>query len=119
MKFFVTGDIHIGHKFVRYPEIKDRLIKSRFDCLARCVRAAEEEQCDFFVITGDLFDNVSAISQRDVKKVVEILADFGGRVLVLPGNHDYCTGEEKVWKDVQNAPGYEGSNIVLLNEMKA
>ena len=114
LKLFVTGDIHIGKKYDRYPEIKDRLIQSRFDCLARCVTEAERRHCDFFVITGDLFDNISAVRTQDVREAAAILARFGGRVLVLPGNHDYYTGEEKVWRDFQNALAGLEHNVILI-----
>ena len=119
IKLFVTGDVHIGKKYDRYPEIRDRLIESRFQCMERCVKEAERENCAFFVITGDLFDNVSSVRQQDVKRVVDILAGFGGRVLVLPGNHDYYTGEEKVWKDFQNAMAKTEHNVTLFTEFRA
>ena len=118
IKVFVTGDVHIGKKYDRYPEIKERLIESRFQCMERCVKAAERENCEFFVVTGDLFDNVSTIRQQDVRRIVDILSGFGGRVIVLPGNHDYYTGEEKVWKDFQNAMSKVDHNITLFTEFK-
>ena len=33
LKIFVTGDIHIGKLYDRYPEIKETLIDARFRCL--------------------------------------------------------------------------------------
>ena len=118
IKLFVTGDVHIGKKYDRYPEIRDQLIRSRFDCLARCVKKAEEEHCDFIIITGDLFDNVGTTAKRDVREVVDILSEFGGRVVVLPGNHDYYTGEEKVWKDFTGRMGEADHNITLVTEFR-
>ena len=118
IKLFVTGDIHFGKKYDRYPEIRDRLIQSRFDCLMRSVEQAEKEDCDFFVVVGDLFDNVNKISVKEVNRVVDILAAFNGRVIVLPGNHDYYTGEEKVWKDFRNALGSAFHDITLASEFK-
>ena len=118
VKMFVTGDVHIGKKYDRYSSIKDQLIKSRFVCLERCVVEAEREHCDFFVITGDLFDNVNRINQKDVREVVRILSQFGGRVLVLPGNHDYYNGEEKVWTDFQSALALADHNVTLITEFK-
>ena len=118
VKIFVTGDNHIGRKYDRYPEIKAKLIESRFECLQDMVRKAEEEGCDFFVVTGDLFDNINSIKVGDVKKVVKILAAFNGRVLVLPGNHDYYTGDDKVWRDFENALSSTDHNITVLNEFK-
>ena len=75
VKLFVTGDNHIGRKYDRYPEIREKLIESRFNCLQDMVRKAEMEGCDFFVITGDLFDNINSInyqsfSQRQIKRHV-------------------------------------------------
>ncbi len=118
IRFFITGDVHIGKKYDRYSDIKDRLIESRFECLERCVKKADQEHCDFFIITGDLFDNVSGIKQKDVRRVVDILSGFGGRVIVLPGNHDYYTGEEKVWKDFNDALAITDHNIILITEFK-
>ena len=54
VKLFVTGDNHIGRKYDRYPEIREKLIESRFTCLQDMVRKAEMEGCDFFVIPVDL-----------------------------------------------------------------
>lgn len=118
MKLFVTGDLHIGKKYDRYTEIKESLIQSRFDCLKRCVSQAEKEHCDFLVITGDLFDNVYSIKIGDVKKIVETLMVFDGRIIILPGNHDYYTGEEKVWKDFKDALSKVSHNITLVTEFK-
>lgn len=118
VKLFVTGDNHIGRKYDRYPEIKEKLIKSRIDCLQDMVRKAEEEGCDFFVVTGDLFDNINSIKVGDVKNVVKTLAAFNGRVLVLPGNHDYFTGDDKVWRDFENALTKTDHNITILNEFR-
>ena len=117
IKVFMTGDNHFGKKYDRYPEIRERLIQSRFDCLEDMVIQAEKENCDLFIITGDLFDNVSSISTETIRKVADILRKFDGRVLVLPGNHDYYSGDEKVWKDFKKVTEYE-DNIHLLNEMK-
>lgn len=118
IKLFVTGDVHLGKKYDRYPEIRDRLIRSRFECLKNCVEEAERQGCDIFVVTGDLFDNVSSIKLQDVKQAAGILSAFGGRVLVLPGNHDYYTGEEKVWRDFLSELNLTDNNVMLITEMR-
>ena len=117
VKLFMTGDNHFGKKYDRYPEIKEQLIQTRFDCLKDMVQQAEKEHCDFFVVTGDLFDNISSIRRDDVNAAADILKRFDGRVLVLPGNHDYYTGEEKVWKDFKSAL-HTADNVFLLTEMR-
>lgn len=118
IKVFVTGDVHIGKKYDRFADIKEDLIQSRFDCLDKAIKEAEKKNCDYFVVTGDLFDSVSNIKQTHVQKVVDILSGFGGRVLVLPGNHDYYTGEEKVWKDFVNSLDKTDHNIILITKME-
>lgn len=118
LKIFVTGDNHIGKKYERYSNIKEKLIQSRFDAMRDMIRQAEKEGCGIFVITGDLFDNISNIRVTDIKQVVEILSEFSGTVLVLPGNHDYYTGEEKVWKDFKKALHNQDHNIILLTEWR-
>ncbi len=119
IKIFVTGDNHIGKKYNRYATIKEQLVKSRFDSMDAMVEKAEQEGCSLFVVTGDLFDNVSSIKTTDVKQVVDILSKFSGNVLVLPGNHDYYTGEEKLWKDFEKYLGNQPNNITILNEYRA
>lgn len=118
IRIFVTGDNHFGKKYDRYPEIRDRLVDNRFVCFEKMVEKAEQEGCDIFAVTGDLFDNCSSIRKSDVERVVRILAGFAGRVLVLPGNHDYYTGEEKVWKDFDDALRACDNNIIRLDRFE-
>ena len=118
IKIFVTGDVHIGKTYDRYPEIREELVSARINCLKRCVLRAEEEHCDLFAVTGDLFDNTSRIRLRDVEETVGILSGFGGRVLVIPGNHDYYTGEEKLWRDFEAALGRTENDIMLMKEFR-
>ena len=118
VKIFVTGDNHFGKKYDRYPEVKDKLIQSRFEVLKDMVRKAEAEGCELFVVTGDLFDNINNVRVHDVKEVAEILSSFNRTVIVLPGNHDYYTGEEKVWKDFENYLSAIDHNITLIKEFR-
>lgn len=115
---FQTGDNHFGRKYGNYPAIRDVLIQSRFDSLRGMVHQAEAAGCDFFVVTGDLFDNNNRITKKDVADVLSILAEFGGQVLVLPGNHDFYTGEEKLWTQFQECLSRMDHNITLLTEMR-
>lgn len=118
IKMFVTGDNHIGRKYERYPEIKDMLIESRLNSLSDMVKQADKEKCSFFIVTGDLFDNVNNIKVGTVKQVADILSNFSGEVLVLPGNHDYYTGDEKLWKDFIKYVDDKDYNITLLNRFE-
>ncbi len=118
LKIFVTGDNHIGIKYDRYPDIREKLIESRFDALKDMVDKANEEHCDLFVVTGDLFDSLT-VKKSDIKKVVSILSGFSETTLVIPGNHDYYSGNEALWSTFTEETATVGAgNILLLNEYR-
>lgn len=91
MKIYHTADVHIGLKFGSYPDtVRATLVNERFAVLERMVQNANAEDCDVFVVAGDVFDHVR-VTEKEVRRVVETLAAFNGEaVLVLAGNHDYC-----------------------------
>lgn len=91
MKIYHTADVHIGLKFGSYPDtVRATLVNERFAVLERMVQNANAEDCDVFVVAGDLFDHVK-VTEKEVRRAVDILATFTGEaVLVLAGNHDYC-----------------------------
>lgn len=117
LKIFLTGDNHIGLTYERYSDIKDRLKQSRLDSLERMVVYANENDCDLFVIAGDLFHRFSGISKKTVKTVTEILDQFEGTVLVLPGNHDYYSPDIRLWQDFEDSI-QDKVHIHLLNEFQ-
>lgn len=118
VKIFMTGDNHFGRSYDRYPEVREQLIQSRFKALENMLKKAETEGCAFFVITGDLFENINNIKVSDVKKIVNILAAFPGNVLILPGNHDYYAKDEKVWRDFEKAMSSLDHTITILKEFR-
>lgn len=115
MKIFVTGDNHIGLKYVSHNE-REKLASERIDALTRSVAEANKEDCELFAITGDLFDNGN-VAEKSVKAVVEALGEFKGIVAVLPGNHDHYDDNAKIWKNFRKYSA-EKDNIVLLSEYK-
>ncbi|MGN1344822.1 MAG: exonuclease SbcCD subunit D [Traorella sp.] len=115
LRIFQTGDNHIGLKYANHE--KAQILKdARIDAFKKMVSIANEEDCALFVITGDLFENTH-VPKKDVKAVLEILSNFHGTVLVLPGNHDYYDKDVKVWQyfnDIKN----QLDNILLLCEYR-
>ena len=121
IKIFETGDLHLGMKYQdgkKHPNGAE-LAERRYTALVDMVRKANEEDCDLFVITGDLFEsqNLKRIPAKAVARTVDILAGFSGEaVLVLPGNHDwYSTDpqhENELWDRFQSR--CENSNVVVL-----
>ena len=95
VKIFVTGDNHFGKKYNRYPEIRHRLTESRYGCLEQMVRRAEEEGCELFAVTGDLFDSCVSVDRESVARAARILAGFAGTVLVLPETTTIIRGKKR------------------------
>jgi exonuclease SbcD len=78
LKIFHTADLHIGMKFNSYPDsIRDCLIEARFDVLNKMVQMANDQQCNLFVIAGDLFNSIN-ILKRDIDRVIKSLDEFNG-----------------------------------------
>lgn len=114
LKIFLTGDNHIGLKYASHEQAS-ALISERLDAIERMVGKANDEKCGLFVIAGDLFENTYGISKKDVKTVADMLSQFNGIAVILPGNHDYYDDEAKVWhyfKDVIH------DNILLLTDYR-
>ncbi len=116
LRIFVTGDNHIGLKYASHEQAAV-LASGRITAFEGMVKAANQEHCALFVITGDLFENTYGVSKRDIKTLLDTLSCFQGTVVVLPGNHDYYDKDVKVWqyfKDVMASC----DNIMLLTEYR-
>lgn len=114
LKVFLTADVHLGMKFASYPEVQTELSNARFKTLENCINWANKEECDLFVVAGDLFDRVS-VSDDDIIRAVKTIGDFQGHLAaLLPGNHDYySTGKNDIWTLFrENA----GDNILILKK---
>ena len=76
MRILVTADIHLS---ASHPE--------RQEALADVVRIAEEEDVEYLLIAGDMFDAVTDVD--DVKtEIRDLFTDNDFRSFVIPGNHD-------------------------------
>lgn len=120
IKILHTGDLHIGREYKKQQQedetIARRYQMARLEALERVISLANEEQCDYLVIAGDLYDkkDISLSLQKDVCRILD---GFWGTIFVLPGNHDYYEGEgDKLWSRFEaNA----GERVVLAKENKA
>jgi DNA repair exonuclease SbcCD nuclease subunit len=114
LRIFLTSDLHLGMKFAGYPDgPRAALVESRFTCLERVVAAANDAGSDLLVIAGDLFETVS-VARRDVLRAAKSLSAFRGKlVAVLPGNHDYVAGDDKLWAQFRDGAG---DSVLLLDQ---
>lgn len=117
IRLFVTGDNHIGIGNQKFVNVKEKLFETRFSVLEKMVKTANEEKCDFFVITGDLFEN-NNIAKKHIERVAFILSRFINTVLVLPGNHDFYNEEVSLWQTFKKSIEKNSQNTIILNELK-
>ena len=71
LKIFVTGDNHIGLKYASH-EKASVLIEARISAFYDMVQKANDEECNLFVITGDLFENTYSIAKRDIVTLLDM-----------------------------------------------
>lgn len=114
IKIFLTGDNHIGLKYASHPQ-REKLLALRISAFEAMVDRANQENCDLFVVAGDLFERTRGIAKRDIKQLMNILSRFHGTVAILPGNHDYYGPDVPVWQDVRAALA-DVDNVLLLTE---
>lgn len=113
IKIFHTADLHLGMRFAGYPEIQNELINARYEALENMVKIANKEECDLFVISGDLFDRVT-MKVNEISRAVKTLNEFDGElVLVLPGNHDFYIKDSNLWTEFSK---HAGDRILILKE---
>lgn len=113
LRIYETGDNHIGKKYDGHERGGD-FAEARITALEKMVQKANEEECELFAVTGDLFENRS-VASGTVSRVAGILGGFSGTVLVLPGNHDYYAPDSELWGSFRAA---KSGNTVLLNEKR-
>lgn len=117
LKVFHTGDLHIGMLYLNrnYPEeVRQQLVEARYQVLERMVERANEEECQLFIIAGDLFERLR-VQEDQILKAAHALSRFGGVCAVLPGNHDYYTPGGTLWEKFRE---YSTDNTILLSDLR-
>ena len=88
IRFLHTGDWQLGMTRHFFSEgIQERFAQSRFDAIRELGRIAEEEDCQFMVVCGDVFES-NLVDRKTVLRALEALKDLNLPVYLLPGNHD-------------------------------
>src|SRR5690625_7660876 len=98
ISFIHAADLHLDSPFQGLSHIPEHLFKevreSTFVALDRLVRLAIQEQVDFILIVGDLFDNErqSLKAQIRLRKAFQELEKHHINVYLSYGNHDHING---------------------------
>lgn len=102
MKFVHTADWQIGMKAAHAGKAGPRVREARFEAARKVVEEARTRGAEFLILAGDTFED-NGVDRVSVRKVVDVLASFGGPVYVIPGNHDpWVPGsvwEHPAWKE--------------------
>ena len=98
VRFIHTADWQLGKPFHSHPE-GEELQRVRLEAIERIAETAEEQDVDFVVVAGDVFD-ANTVSRRDVVlPACARLEAFSMPVFLLPGNHDHIGSPDSVLLD--------------------
>lgn len=95
MKFLHAADLHLDTPFVGISnfskELQDQLKESTYTAATRLFQTALNEQVDFVILAGDIFDDTdsSLKAQMFLKNEFEKLQQANIKVYMIYGNHDY------------------------------
>ncbi|MHA6529828.1 metallophosphoesterase family protein [Paenibacillus sp. BAC0078] len=97
-RFLHAADLHLDSRFaglVQLPQaIRSYLRESTFAALGRLVGVAVQEEVDFVVISGDVYDvsDASLQGQLRFQEALQELGRHGIAVYLIHGNHDPLDG---------------------------
>jgi DNA repair exonuclease SbcCD nuclease subunit len=87
-KFIHTADWQIGMtRHFLTPEAQARFTAARIDAIRSIVTLANERNCDFILVCGDVFES-NRLNRQVVVRALDALATSSVPVYLLPGNHD-------------------------------
>jgi len=114
MKFVHTADWQIGMRAAHVGVVGARVREHRLAAARRVIQTAKDQQADFVLVAGDLFED-NAVDRVLVQKVADILAGAERPVYIIPGNHDPLA-PGSVW---QHASWAGSTNLRILREAAA
>ena len=88
IRFLHTGDWQLGMTRHFFSEgVQERFTQSRFDAIRELGRIAKQEDCQFMVVCGDVFES-NLVDRKTILRAIEALKDVNVPIYLLPGNHD-------------------------------
>lgn len=116
LRILHTGDLHLGREYKNAdPAVAARYRQARLEALGNILLIAAEKDCDYVLIAGDLFDSHNPPAAL-IKTVCDALARCACPVLVLPGNHDYCQEEDRLWTKFRDCA--DDTKVILMDECR-
>jgi DNA repair exonuclease SbcCD nuclease subunit len=88
IRFLHTSDWQLGMTRHFLSEgAQERFSQARFDAIRTMGRAAKDENCQFMIVSGDVFES-NQVDRKTVARALEALKEVPVPVFILPGNHD-------------------------------
>jgi DNA repair exonuclease SbcCD nuclease subunit len=88
VRFLHTSDWQLGTTRAFLPtESQARYTDDQIEAVRELARIAEDRDCAFAVVAGDIFDSIQP-DRRIVHRAVDAFGSFALPVYLLPGNHD-------------------------------
>lgn len=88
VRFLHSSDWQLGvTRHFLDAESQARWAAARFDAIRNLGRIATEQNCEFIVVAGDIFES-NQVDRRTVVKACEAMSGIGLPIFLLPANHD-------------------------------
>ncbi len=88
VRFLHTSDWHVGMtRHYLDAEAQARFTAARIEVIRQIGAVAREQECQFVLVAGDVFDSNLCASQT-VRRALEAMRAIECPVYLLPGNHD-------------------------------
>lgn len=112
MKLIHSADWQLGKPYGRFePEVRAALSEARFDAIDAIGVAAAEQQVDYVLVAGDIFDTEGP-EDRTIVQAIARMERHQCRWWLLPGNHDFARSGG-LWDRVRQRAG---ASIAILSE---
>lgn len=87
-RFLHSADWQLGMtRHFLDEDAQARFTQARIDAVKTLARIAQETDCEFAVVSGDVFEH-NQLDRRTVARALDALRSFTVPVYLLPGNHD-------------------------------
>ena len=88
VRFLHTSDWQLGMtRYFLSEGAQERYTQARFDAIRTMGRIAQEENCQFMLVCGDVFES-NQVDRKTIARAMEALKEVPVPVFILPGNHD-------------------------------
>jgi len=106
VKFLHTADWHLGIKYKQLGDKAQQARNIRLKTVEKLIQKSKEENVDFILISGDLFDS-NQVDRSLLSAVSQIFRDISPTpIYLLPGNHDPLGRDslfnDPVWEKLDN-----------------